>query len=237
MYAEFDTTMVDTPFKVIEQENTAVNAALGLVFSPNERVKTYVNLSTGFRAPNIDDTGKFFDLPNDGIAVPNPDLKSEYAYNTEVGLAAIARKGVKFDISMYYTFLDDAMARGYDTFNGEDSIDFDGNTLKVYSVQNINSIWVAGIQAGVELDLLPKLSLKSSISYQKGKEKNPELDQNYSPTHVAPLFGSTHLVFSTGKFKADLSSIYNGSIAFDDLAFTCMRKMATGIRMLHHGTR
>lgn len=219
-YAEFDTAMVDTPFKVIEQENTAINAALGLVFSPTDKLKAYVNLSTGFRAPNIDDTGKFFDLPNDGLVVPNPDLKPEYAYNAEIGAAAIVSKKVKFDVSLYYTFLDNAMARGYDTFNGEDSIDFDGNTFKVYSVQNISSIWVAGIQAGIQLALSENISLESSINYQKGEEKNPELDQNYSPTHVAPLFGSTHLLFTTGKFKADLNSVYNGKIAFDDLAFS-----------------
>jgi len=43
------------------------------------------NVGTAFRAPNVDDVGKIFDSEPGSVVVPNPDLKAEYAYNTELG--------------------------------------------------------------------------------------------------------------------------------------------------------
>lgn len=217
--ANFDTTMFDFPFAKAEVQNTAVNASLGMVFTPSGSTKAYLNLSTGFRAPNIDDMGKFFDLPDRGVVVPNPSLKPEYAYNVEAGFAAMIRS-VKVDVAAYYTFLDDAIARGYDQFNGQDSIVYDDVNSKVYSLQNISSVTIAGIQAGVEIDVTKRISIRSNASYQKGTEKNPEADDDYSPTHVAPFFGATHVMYRGSKIVLDLYANYNGAINYEDLALS-----------------
>lgn len=58
------------------------------------------------------------------------------------------------------------------------------------------------------------------INYQKGKEKSPEDGNYYSPTHVAPLFGSTQLMFKKPKYQIVVYANYNGMIGYDDLALS-----------------
>jgi hemoglobin/transferrin/lactoferrin receptor protein len=218
--AVFDRTFFDFPFERAAISNNALNGALGLVFKPALKFKTFANFSTGFRAPNIDDIGKVFESVPGQVTVPNPDLKPEYAYNFEIGFAGSTDNKLQFDFAFYYTVIDNAISRGPSTFNGEDSVDYDGTRSKVVSLQNISSLWVSGIQAGVDIPFNDNLALRTVINYQQGKERLPDSDQAYSPTHVAPLFGSTHLLFNRSRLTLDLYAKYNGEISYDDLALS-----------------
>ncbi|HYG04529.1 MAG TPA: TonB-dependent receptor [Chryseosolibacter sp.] len=216
-YAAFDKSMFDFPFDYAEIDKTAVNASLGLVYHPSYAVKWYANLSTGFRAPNIDDLGKVFDSEPGNVVVPNPELNPEYAYSAETGFATIIRGALKFDMSVYYTLLDNAIARAPSTFNGNDSIMYDGERSRVLALQNISEIWVAGMQAGFEIDITPSIGLRTTASFQEGEERDAELSQYYRPTHVPPFFGSTHLTYKTKRLKVDIYSNYNGKVAYSNL--------------------
>lgn len=219
-YAPYDTTFFDFPFTEATLKNSAVNWNLGLVYSPVETWKLYGNISTGFRAPNVDDIGKVFDSQPGSVVVPNPDLEPEYAYNFEAGFAGKLSKQITFDASAYYTLLTNAIVRGDYTFNGQDSIDYDGTLSNVLALQNITEVKVFGVQAAITIDFTSSLQLFSIINYQKGKEKSIEDGQYYSPTHVAPLFGTTQLRFKKPKYQVMLYANYNGEIAYDDLALT-----------------
>lgn len=219
-YAPYDTTFFDFPFTEATLKNSAVNWNLGLVYSPVETWKLYGNISTGFRAPNVDDIGKVFDSEPGSVVVPNPDLEPEYAYNFEAGFAGKLSKQITFDASAYYTLLTNAIVRGDYTFNGQDSIDYDGTLSNVLALQNITEVKVYGVQAAITIDFTSSLQLFSIINYQKGKEKSIEDGQYYSPTHVAPLFGTTQVRFKKPKYQVMLYANYNGEIAYDDLALS-----------------
>lgn len=219
-YAPYDTTFFDFPFTEATLKNSAVNWNLGLVYSPVETWKLYGNISTGFRAPNVDDIGKVFDSQPGSVVVPNPDLEPEYAYNFEAGFAGKLSKQITFDASAYYTLLTNAIVRGDYTFNGQDSIDYDGTLSNVLALQNITEVKVYGVQAAITIDFTSSLQLFSIINYQKGKEKSIEDGQYYSPTHVAPLFGTTQVRFKKPKYQVMLYANYNGEIAYDDLALS-----------------
>lgn len=219
-YAPYDTTFFDFPFTEATLKNSAINWNLGLVYSPAETWKLYGNISTGFRAPNVDDIGKVFDSEPGSVVVPNPNLEPEYAYNLEMGFAGKLSKQVTFDASVYYTLLTNAIVRGAYTFNGQDSIDYDGTLSKVLALQNTSEVNVFGVQAALTIDFTPAWQLFSIINYQKGKEKSPDDGQYYSPTHVAPLFGTTQLRFKKPKYQIMLYANYNGEIAYDDLALS-----------------
>ncbi|NTV15740.1 MAG: TonB-dependent receptor, partial [Desulfobulbaceae bacterium] len=91
--------IIKFPFDAeMKQDNTAVNGSLGLVYMPGNNWRLTTNLSTGFRAPNIDDVGKVFDSEPGFVIVPNPDLESEYAYNGEVGIRKRFADTVKIDL-------------------------------------------------------------------------------------------------------------------------------------------
>ncbi len=219
-HAVFGKTFFDFPFSDATLNNNALNGSLGVVLSPNKSLKIYSNLSTGFRAPNVDDIGKVFDSSQGEVVVPNPDLDPEYAYNAEIGFAMSIEKKVELDFAAYHSVINNAIARGTSSFNGQDSINYDGELSRVLSFQNISEIWVAGIQAGLSIKFAEHFSFRTNINYQRGKEKDPETNRDNSPTHIAPLFGSTHLLLTKEKLKLDVYTNYNGEISYENLALT-----------------
>lgn len=219
-YAPFDNTYFDFQFTEATLKNSATNGSLGVAFNPTSAFKLYANASTGFRAPNVDDIGKVFDSQPGTVVVPNPGLKPETAYNAEIGFAGKIAGGLNFDLSAFYTLLDNAIVRGPFTFNGQTQIDYDGTLSDVLALQNISELTVRGIQLGLRWDFNKQFQLASNLNLQKGKEKNVETGDDVSPTHVAPSFGSTRLSFTTQKIRLMLYANYNGKIEYNDLALS-----------------
>jgi len=204
------------PFSEVKIGDGALTGNLGFVYNPAEKWSIVMNLSTGFRSPNVDDLGKVFDSEPGTVVVPNPDLQPEYAYNAEIGVAKIFGEVVKIDLTGYYTWLTNAMVRRDYTLNGLDSIMYDGEMSKVQAMQNAAFATVYGIQAGLEVKLPAGFGFTSQFNYQKGEE---ELDDGTtSPLrHAAPWFGVSHLTFTKGKLELDFYSIYNGEISYKNL--------------------
>lgn len=221
--AKFDTTFFPFPFTEAHINNGAVTGSLGMVYDPTRNWSVSVNLSTGFRSPNIDDMGKVFDSEPGAVVVPNPNLKAEYAYNAEIGLARVFGKWIKMDVTGYYTYLQDALVRRDFTLNGQDSIYYDDELSRVQAIQNAASAFVYGVQAGVELKLPMGFGVRSVFSYQRGEEEAD--DGTTGPLrHAGPWFGSTHLTFKHKQLKLDLYTIYNGEISAENLAEEEKRK-------------
>ena len=215
--SEFDTTYYPLPFNKSEQESDAVTGSVGLTYNPDKNWSLSFNLSTGFRAPNVDDIGKVFDSEPGSVVVPNPNLNAEYAYNGELSIARIFGNKLKVDLTGYYTILNDAMVRKDFTLNGLDSIYYDGTLSRVQAIQNSANAYVWGIQAAVELNILKRLSFSSKFNYQKGEEEL--VNGNSSPLrHAAPLFITSHLNYRLQKFKIGASLLYNGQISNSNLA-------------------
>lgn len=204
------------PFSDAKINQGALTGNLGLVYNPTEKWSVIMNLSTGYRAPNVDDLGKIFDIQEGSVVVPNPDLKPEYAYNAEIGIAKVFGETVKIDITGYYTYLQSAMVRRDYTLNGLDSIMYDGEMCRVQAIQNAAFATVYGIQAGLEVKLPAGFGFTSQFNYQKGEE---ELDNGTrSPLrHAAPWFGISHLTYRANKLELDLYGIYNGEISYANL--------------------
>lgn len=215
--ADFDLTFYPLPFDNAEINNGALTGSLGVVYNPDETWSVGLNLSTGFRSPNVDDVGKIFDSEPGSVVVPNPDLKAEYAYNVEFGIAKVFDDFMKIDLTGYYTLLDDAMVRRDYQLNGLDSLIYDGELSRVQAIQNAAEAFVWGVQAGVEVKLPAGFGFSTRFNYQKGEE---ELDDGTkSPLrHAGPWFGATHFTFSARKLKMDLYAEYNGEIGYNDLA-------------------
>ncbi|MDP6909522.1 MAG: TonB-dependent receptor, partial [Flavobacteriales bacterium] len=185
--AKFDTTFFPFPFTEAHINNGAATGSLGMVYNPTRKWAVSLNLSTGFRSPNVDDMGKVFDSEPGAVVVPNPNLKAEYAYNAELGIAKVFSKWVKVDLTGYFTYLQDAMVRRDYSINGLDSILYDKEMSRVQAIQNAASAYVYGLQAGIEIKLPKGFSVRSRFNYQKGEE---ELDDGSkgSLRHAGPWF-------------------------------------------------
>lgn len=215
--ADFDTTMFAFPFTRAQNNKGAVNGSLGVVYTPFPSWQLYLNGSTGFRAPNVDDIGKVFESEPGAVVVPNADLKPEYAYNAEIGTMKTFGKYVRFDISGYFTLLDNALARRNFTFNGMDSIIYDGELSQVQAIQNISQAYVYGIQAGLDVSFGLGIGLSAAISWQQGQEQSEDSLLYYPLSHITPLFGNTHLTYERKKFRFDLYLNFNGMMHYEDL--------------------
>ncbi|MCG1036157.1 TonB-dependent receptor [Polaribacter sargassicola] len=214
--ANFDTTFYPFPFTEANINDSALTGSLGLIFRPEKSWLLSTNFSTAFRSPNVDDVGKIFDSEPGSVVVPNPDLKAEYAYNTDVSIAKTFGDYLKIEITGFYTNLKNAMVRRDFTLNGESEILYDGELSNVQAIQNAAAANVYGLQTSFEAELGSGIGISSTFNYQKGEE---ELDNGEkSPSrHAAPYFGSTRLTYNANKLKAQLYADYSGAVAFDDL--------------------
>ncbi|QSE96617.1 TonB-dependent receptor [Fulvivirga lutea] len=214
--ATFDQQFFNFPFNNAKLEEGSLTGSLGAVYRPNDNWVISSNFGTAFRAPNVDDIGKIFDSEPGAITVPNPDLKAEYAYNFDIGVAAKIGEVAKIDLTAYYTLLDNALVRRNFTLNGNDSIIYQGELSQVQAIQNAAQARVYGVQAGIELNLADHFQFTSDINYQQGEE---ELDDGStsSSRHAAPLFGTSRLKFNHDKLKLEFYASYQGEISHDDL--------------------
>ncbi|MGB7786243.1 MAG: TonB-dependent receptor, partial [Salinimicrobium sp.] len=106
--ATFDPEVYDFPFEDANLNTGAFTGSAGLRWQQNDIFGWRFNLSSAFRAPNIDDVGKIFDSEPGAVVVPNPDLKPETAYNAELG-SRMDLGRLQLDLSAYYTYLSDAL--------------------------------------------------------------------------------------------------------------------------------
>ncbi len=216
-YVSLNSTIVDNsffnvPFTAISMSNGALTGAAGIVLRPTEKIQINFNNSTGFRAPNLDDAGKIFDPVAGVVVVPNSGLKPEYAYNTDLGISKDFGRLVHVDVTGFYTMLNNAMVRHNFLFNGEDSIIYKGVMSKVQAITNANYARVYGGHFNVQINASDHLSIRSTLTLTKGYEEG-----GIPLRHAAPVFGSTHLVYSSSKVTADLYSLYNGSRKYEDM--------------------
>lgn len=214
--ATFDTRFYPFPFETAKMNNGALTGSLGLIFNPQTDLTLSANLSTGFRSPNIDDSGKVFDSEPGSVVVPNPDLGPEYAYNAEIGLAKVFNSTFRIDFTGFYTRLENALVRRDFTLNGQEEIMYDGELSRVQAIQNAAYTTVYGIQAGFEFKFNSGFGFSSRLNYQHGEE---ELDDgSLSPSrHAAPTFGITRVTYSQQNLKLELNATYSGKVSYEDL--------------------
>jgi len=201
------------PFDDIELNTGAANGNMGLVFKPGQGWNLKTNISSGFRAPNIDDVGKVFDSEPGRVVVPNDGLEPEYTYNFDLAVSKNWQDRVRFEVTPFYTFVTNAMVRRPSKLGSQDSIEYDGKQSEVLALQNASSASIYGVSASFQWAITE--SLKTNLKYNLTEG---ETDEGKPIRHVAPTFGREHLIYETERFKADFYTIYNGSIENENLA-------------------
>lgn len=215
--ASFDKTFVDYPFDETKINTSAFTGSVGFTYLAAKNTALFFNAGTAFRSPNVDDVGKIYESTPGNLVVPNPNLEYEYAYNAEIGIQQKIGKSISFDITGFYTHVIDALVRRNFTLNGESTIEFQGEVSNIQAIQNAAKANVYGIQAGLNVELLPYLHWKTNANWTKGEE---ELDNGETAPlrHAAPFFGDTRLSLKTNKWTTDLFVVYNSKIKAEDLA-------------------
>jgi hemoglobin/transferrin/lactoferrin receptor protein len=208
-----DNSFYNFPFTTIQAANSALTGAAGVVYRPDGLTELAVNISTGFRAPNLDDLGKVFESAPGVLVVPNPDLEPEYLYNIDLNASRRLGSLLLADASVFFSYLDNAMVRREFSFNGTSTIEYLGEESTVYAMVNTGYAVVYGTQLKAEIKPFSSVRIKSVLTLTRGFDNDDE-----PLRHVPPLFGSTHLIYEKSFMKSDLYALYNGSIPYDRLA-------------------
>lgn len=224
MDADFTNNLpyIPLPFEQASLDFGAISGSTGWVYAPSREMILRANLSTGFRAPNIDDVGKVFDSEPGTVVVPNSDLRPEYVYNAEIGMATIVWERVKLDISVYYTYLDQAMVRRAFQLNGADSIVYEGELSPVLAIQNAASATVFGTQLFAEVKITEQWSFTATHNFQRGMEETD--DGDISPMrHAPPAYGSARLTYKKNRLQAQIYAMYSGAVPFERMPLDQLR--------------
>ncbi len=207
-----DTSWYHLPYTQISLANGSVTGNFGIVYNPSNWNFRF-NLSSGFRAPNLDDVAKVFDSEPGNVVVPNENLKPEYVYNADLGVSHHFNGKARFEASLFYSYLIDAMVRGDFSLNGMDSIMYDGEMSRVQAVVNAGSAQIYGANAMIFAKFGKYSSVELKANYIKG------FDNNNNPLrHVSPFFGNIAYHYEKQKLLLKAEVVFNGKIDYENLA-------------------
>ncbi len=215
--AKFNSSSLDFPFSESKINTGAVTGTLGVNWEVSKNIRLKANANTAFRAPNIDDVGKtVLDSEPGTLIVPNPNLKSEYAYNFELG-GTYTKNDFKFSLIGYATFLENALTRSNFELNGNTSVVFRGQESQVLAIQNSEHLYVNGLEINTQIPLFKNLLLLGGYTITRGRNTLSD-NTKVAVRHVSPDFGNLHLKFKKEKWMLDLYSEFSKGFSFDELA-------------------
>jgi hemoglobin/transferrin/lactoferrin receptor protein len=204
-----DRTIFPFPFTEIQQSSPLLSGNLGVIWLPSTKWRWVTNASTGFRMPNVDDSGKVFDSQPGNLIVPNPDLKPEQTFNLELGWTYRPNKNIKWETAVWNTIFRNALVTDQFQYNGQDSVLFDDVLSRVLANQNKRRANIAGITTGIDVSFTPHLKGNASGTYTYGRILQDEGD-NTPLDHIPPFFGKVGLRYDAQRFDLEIFSLFNG---------------------------
>jgi hemoglobin/transferrin/lactoferrin receptor protein len=218
-YSSLNSTITDTsffklPFITIQQNTPTYSGSIGIVHNPTERLKISALISSAFRVPNIDDLAKVFESTPGSLIVPNANIKPEKSVTYEVGLSNIFNSVLRWENSVYYTSFIDAIQTTPFTYNGSDSIFYDGEMSRVLAAQNTGKAYIYGFHTGIKSLLHEHWSIFASANYTYGRIK--AADGEIPLDHISPFMAKLSVNYERKSFFAEAYAIYNGAKKLED---------------------
>jgi len=203
-----DTSFFNFPFKSVKQNNPVYSGSIGLVNFPSDDLKFSLLLSTGFRAPNVDDLSKVFESAPGSLIVPNDDLKPEKTINAELGISKIINKKTSWENTIYYTQFYDAIVTDKFKYNGHDSVIYNGTLSEVLANQNKSKAYIFGFSTNLKTQCSENLFLTLNLNYTYGRIKTDSSDAPLD--HITPVMMKLQLTYAHQNFSTDFFINYNG---------------------------
>ena len=200
-----DTTIIQLPFEKIIVENKSLSNSFQVHYKASTHFTFNASISNGFRNPNTDDIGKIFSKDDISVILPNNQLSPEKTFNFETGLVGNLNKLITFQLQVFQTQIVDAIERRNAKLNGNDSIIYDGEVMKVMMNQNIGKASISGINFSYNINLTKRLTHNGSINILKG-----EASDNLPLAHIPPKNIIGEINYNIRKQLISFSIYYNG---------------------------
>ncbi len=193
---------LSSTFTNVNVTNDAFTGSLSLTYRPSPQWQLNFLLSSGFRAPNIDDLGKIRE--NRGVLlVPNSLLKPEYANNIDLGVSFFTpnKKGA-FALRFYNTSIRDYIGRefllDYSTGTGYDAIQINSN---------IGNTYIRGASFEGKWNFNSYISLSSDFTFTDAGEI-----ELFGPLpSILPFYGTSILEYKKNKISAQILHQFSSS--------------------------
>jgi hemoglobin/transferrin/lactoferrin receptor protein len=198
-----DTALMRFPFTDANQNNTGMTGNLGMAYNGADGLRVTFGVSSGFRAPNVDDLTKVFDTRTGYVVVPNKDLKPEYTYNAELNVSKLSST-YSIGASLFYTWFRNALVVDKFKWNNASTILYQGIMSDVYASQNKAKAVVYGFNVNGSVNFTPNTTLAATYTYTRGNYADRKLD------HIPPTYGRVGLKHDVKKFSAELFTVFNG---------------------------
>ena len=106
----------------------------------------------------------------------------------------------------FYSQYQNAITTGATTYNGADSVMYDGSMSAVYTSINATEAYIYGGSLNFNSQINDHFGIQSSAVYTYGRIKlgDSPLD------HIPPVYGRTAFTYQQKKFRGEFSVLYNG---------------------------
>jgi outer membrane receptor protein involved in Fe transport len=178
-------SLPDTTLGLSKVKSGALVYSLGIARAISQGVSIYVNTSSGFRAPNMDDLGSL-GIVDFRYELPAFDLKPEYSQNYEIGIK-ISKASFFQELTLFQTELDNLITR-IKTSNVIQG-------YPVYEKRNEDRAFLRGGEWSGRYQLSNSISAKAHISYVYGQS----VTLNEPMRRIPPLHGGFNINYSRKK--------------------------------------
>ena len=203
-----DTSFFHLPYNDINQKNAVYSGNAAVIFNYKNGWKHSIQVSTGFRVPNIDDLSKIFESAPGAIIVPNEQLKPEKTITIETGISKYSNNKLNWENNFYYTRFFDAIVTGPFNYNGRDSINYDGSMSKVLANQNQRKAFIYGFSSNLKINLTRNLDLSIAATYTRGEIVTDSV--NSPLDHIPPFMANLKANYQYQKCSLSFIVNYNG---------------------------
>ncbi len=184
-----DSSVFKLPYSTITADPSAITGSIGVTWVPSSWLTLRSNLSSGFRAPNVDDVGKVFESKTGSLVVPSANLGPMRVSTLEGGFAISPINGWTFSATAFHSWLDGVMQIRPTTYDGKDSIIYNGVLSQVASLQNVGSGYLDGVALTLN-GTIKTFTVLATASVTTGRDNSGAVLM-----HITPAFGMVRLTW------------------------------------------
>ncbi|MBS1732539.1 MAG: TonB-dependent receptor [Bacteroidetes bacterium] len=232
-----DNSFFKLPDTAVKQNYAAVTGNIGFIYNPVKNTSIRLSVSSGFRAPNLDDLAKIFESSSSAkqVVVPNANIKPEYTYNADLSVTQRIANRINIEVTGYYTIFRNGLLKAPYQLNGQDSIIYNGVKSQVLATQNVNKAYVYGLSAAIDASIGYGFSMSANVGYCEGRFKTDpnvlttvyekQSDGKYALVkksvsskpldHIPPVTGRISLQYTKDIFNTEVYSLFNGAKYLD----------------------
>ncbi len=166
-----NTTILQDSFKEFDKTFSQITGSIGYTFQ-NEKNSYSIVGSTGFRAPNFDDLSKTGEVADNIYSIPNHSIEPERSYSLRVNHLY---QGDHFSITnnAFYTDLRDLIDSEATRFQGNETVDIDGETFGFEHNANIQAAYLFGFSTSMDYKM-DSWTYMLSASLQEGADSDSD---------------------------------------------------------------